>query len=352
MPRRHAGLRTVLFAVSAALVPGCASAEHQPVTMAVPAAEARTEPAESSAPPTFEKVPDQENTALVQPQPAGALPAGGPYLLEVEDKLDISVYGEMDLQHVEIPVRPDGMISFTFIGDVLAAGRTIEEVREEMTRRLGQYLRSPQVTVIAKEFAQKKVFVGGEVKSPGILYLGGKEGTLLDALYKVGLTTSEASLDGAYIMRGNRLVAADFKGLVKGDITRNVRLMDQDIIFVPENVNRYVYVVGEVRTNTALEIGDPIPIIQVITRAGGLTNYAKRKEIAVIRGGLKTPEVAIVNAKLLMQGDFNQNILVKPGDIVYVATNALGKYSNFIDVILRTISPVVQATIVSNTVNP
>src|SRR5262245_23284233 len=325
MSRRHVDLRTSIPLALICLATACIHSPLPPsVTMAVPATPPEADFGGPPKPPTFEKVAPEENPALLSPE-GGAGPAGGPYLIEVEDVLEISIYGESDLQHVDVPVRPDGMISFMFIGDVLAEGKTVEEVRDEMTRRLAQFLKTPQVTVIAKEFAQKKVFIGGEVKAPGILYLGGKEGTLLDALYKVGLTTDQASLDGAYIMRANRVVAADFKGLVRGDITRNVRLMNQDIIYVPENVNRYVYVVGEVKNNTALEVTAPIPIIQVITRAGGLTMFAKRQEIAVIRGGLKTPEVAIINARALIEGDFSQNILVRPGDIVYVSLSALGK---------------------------
>ncbi len=308
--------------------------------------------AQTEIPPAFTKVPPEENTALIRPPDGEGMPRGGPYQLEVEDTLDISVYGEPDLQHVEVPVRPDGMISFAFIGDVMAAGRTVEEIRKEMSTRLGQYLRSPEVTVIAKQFAQKKVYIGGEVKNPGVVYLGGREGTLLDALYKAGLVTDKADLDGAYLMRANKIVATDFRQLVRGNLNSNVRLMDQDLVYVPENGHRYVYVLGEVERNDALLVSQPVPIIEVIARAGGFTKYSKQKEIAVIRGGLANPEYAVIDAKRLVEGDFSQNVLIQPGDIVYVSRNALGKYTTFIDVILRTISPVVQATIVSNTVNP
>lgn len=328
------------------LLPACAGSTRGPRLSAVPAA-AMANGAEPAAAPVFQKVPPEENTAVVQVPPTeSGLAGGGPYRLEIEDKLDISIYGEADLQHVEVPVRPDGMISFAFIGDVLAAGRTVEEVRGEITERLGQYLRSPQVTVIAKEFAQKKVYLGGEVKNPGVLYLGGREGTLLDALYKAGLNTDRADLRGAYVMRATKILDTDFGELIRGNVSQNIRLADQDIIYVPENAQRYVYVLGEVRRNDALEVRYPIPMVEVIARAGGLEEFAKKREIAVIRGGLKTPEIAIVNVHRLLKGDLQQNIMVKPGDIVYVATSALGKYLNFIDALLRSIAPIVQGTIV------
>ncbi len=335
------------------LLGGCAGRSPASVpVVAVSAAHAGPDEAGQAPAPTFEKVPPEENIVLVDPAAAGEASRSAQYLLEIEDVIEISIYGEEDLQHVEVPVRPDGRISFAFVGDLDAAGRSVEEVRAELTSKLRQYLRSPQVTIIAKEFAQKRIFVGGEVRTPGILHLTGREGTLMDALYKVGLTTEKAHLEGAYIMRANKVVAADFKGLVRGDLTRNVRLMDQDVIFVPENVRRSVYVLGEVNLQSALPIGEPIPIIEVLARAGGFKTYAKKREVAVIRGGLKSPEVAIVDGRRLIEGDFRQNIMVMPGDIVYVATSALGKYNSFIDAVLRSLAPFVQGVVISNTANP
>ncbi|HEY3175476.1 MAG TPA: polysaccharide biosynthesis/export family protein [Candidatus Polarisedimenticolia bacterium] len=303
------------------------------------------------SPPVFQKVPAAENPGLIQAAPVAGAAGAKSYLIEVEDELDISVYGETDLQHVVVPVRPDGMISFAFIGDVMAAGRSVEEVRAEVTQRLGQYLRSPQVTVIAKQFAQKKVYIGGEVKTPGILYLTGKEGTLLDALYKAGLATEKADLEGAYLIRENKVVDADFKDLVLGDISRNLKLADQDLIYIPENTRRFVYVIGEVNQNDAIPFSEPVPIIRVIAEAGGLREYAKRGEIAVIRGGLKEPEMAIVNARHLLKGDLSQNILVQPGDIVYVAKSALGHYAAFMDQLYRGISLITQRNLLVESLN-
>jgi polysaccharide export outer membrane protein len=249
-------------------------------------------------------------------------------------------------------VRPDGMISFAFVGDVQAGGRTVEEVRQEMTQKLAQYLRGPQVTVIAKQFAQKKVYIGGEVRTPGIVYLGGREGTLLDALYKAGLATEKASLENAYIVRGNQVVSTDFKDLVRGNHARNIRLMNNDTIFVPENVERYIYVLGQVTTNTAVETQEPIPIVQAIARSGGFEQYAKRDKVIVVRGGLKDPRIAVVDYKAMIEGDLTQNIMVRPGDIVYVGLSGRGRFNEILQQILITIAPVVQGTIVSNTVNP
>ncbi len=309
-------------------------------------------PASQLSAPVFAPVSAEDKKGIViEGEPAGTKDAS-PYLLDVEDILDISVYGEEDLQRVEVAVRPDGRISFAFIGDVQAAGRTIEDVRQEMTQNLSKYLRSPQVTVIAREFAQKKVYVGGEVRQPGIIYLNGREGTLLDALYKSGLVTDRASLENAYIMRGNQVVAADFKALVRGDHARNIRLRNEDTIYVPEDVERYIYLLGEFKTNTAVETREPIPIVQAIARAGGPEKFAAKDRLIVVRGGLKNPMVATVDLKAMLGGDLTQNIMVKPGDIIWVGLSGRGKFNEVIQQILIAIAPIVQGTILSNTYNP
>jgi polysaccharide export outer membrane protein len=269
-----------------------------------------------------------------------------PYVVGAGDLLEISVYGDPEMTR-QVPVRPDGMISFTFVGDVRAAGRGIQEIRDELQVRLGTYLRSPEVTVIAREFGDQKVYIGGEVRQPGVFFLTPRENTLIDLVYKAGLTTDEADVANAVLVRGGQIVETDFRGLLRGDLSGNVKLRNKDLVFVPEAAERYIYVLGEVRRPQALETTIPLSMVNVLAQSGGMVQgYAKTKEIAVLRGGLKEPKVAVVNYKRLIEGDFSQNIQVKPGDIVFVPTTGLGKYSRVVEQILRTFSLLFQARLV------
>jgi polysaccharide biosynthesis/export protein len=269
-----------------------------------------------------------------------------PYVVAVEDVLEISVYGDPELTRV-VPVRPDGRISYTFVGDVDAAGRGIEEIRGELKQRLSSFLRSPEVTVIAKEFGRQKVYVGGEVKAPGVFFLTSHENTLADVFFKAGLTTEKADIANAVLVRRGRLVDVDFARMIKGDISLSVPLENGDLVYVPEASERYVYVLGEVRNANAVETTVPISVLNALTRSGGLNpGTAKSKEIAILRGGLKAPKVAVVNFKRLLEGDMSQNVMVRPGDIVYVPTTALGKYNQFVEQILRTLTFLFQGRVV------
>jgi polysaccharide export outer membrane protein len=337
------GAGPIILAALILAAPGCAgkkdpvhavSAESSPVAL--------TE--EESGAPRFMPVPISDlpvydEAALAEES------LEGPYHVAAGDVLEVSVYGDPDLTH-QVPVRPDGMISFTFVGDVAAAGRTIEEIRAELKNRLSVFLRTPEVTVIAREFSQPKVYVGGEVSVPGVYYLTPRENTLMDVVYRAGLTPERADMSQAVLARNGRLVPVDFAELLRGDLTDNVVLRDQDLVHVPEATERFIYVLGEVQSPRAMETLIPRSITDVLANAGGPRRpEAKMKDIAVLRGGLKEPRIAVVNFRRLLQGDLSQNISIHPGDIVYVPPTGLTKYTRVVEQILRTFNLFFQARI-------
>nr|MBP8284493.1 polysaccharide biosynthesis/export family protein [Chromatiaceae bacterium] len=84
------------------------------------------------------------------------------------DILNITVYDEPDLTMDNVPVRPDGKISFPLVGDVQAEGRSVDELTADITQRLGQYLLSAKVTVAVQQFNSMNYTIAGEVVKPGV----------------------------------------------------------------------------------------------------------------------------------------------------------------------------------------
>ena len=93
-------------------------------------------------------------------------PKSDPWVIGVDDELDIWVYEEPELNK-SVRVRPDGRISMPYIDDVVVAGKTPEEVRDVLIQRLTGYVKSPRITVIVKAINSFKVFFLGEVNTPG-----------------------------------------------------------------------------------------------------------------------------------------------------------------------------------------
>ena len=88
------------------------------------------------------------------------------YLLGPEDVLKVAVWKDEQLTQ-ETVVRPDGMITFPLIGDVSATGRTAEDVRFEIAKRLSKFLPNPNVTVSVLKVLSNRIYVLGRVNKPG-----------------------------------------------------------------------------------------------------------------------------------------------------------------------------------------
>lgn len=88
------------------------------------------------------------------------------YAIGIGDVLDISVWKNQDLS-VTVPVRPDGRISVPLLGDIQAAGMTPLALKQTLTDGFKEYVTAPGVSVVIKEINSRKVFVTGEVDTPG-----------------------------------------------------------------------------------------------------------------------------------------------------------------------------------------
>lgn len=140
------------------------------------------------------------------------------YQIGVEDVLGISVWRDPDLTQ-DVPVRPDGMISLPLLQDILAAGKTPSALAEEIRTRLQEYLSSPSVTVTVKEVNSLKVYVLGEVVTPGPIPLRSRV-RLLQAISLAGGVTPFGGRNGVVVYRSDRLgesiIELSYKGIVSG----------------------------------------------------------------------------------------------------------------------------------------
>lgn len=177
--------------------------------------------------------------------PADSAQAVKTYLIGVDDIVQVSVWRNPELG-ITVPVRPDGKISVPLIGDVVAGGRTPEEVANDIKQKLTAYVRDPQVAVILTELRSheylSRVRVTGAVRNP--VSVPWRQGmTVLDAILAAGGVTEYAAPDRTELHRrprngdagGNYRVKLD-QILSKGDLGTNYTLVTGDVISVPERV--------------------------------------------------------------------------------------------------------------------
>ena len=174
----------------------------------------------------------KQNSSLVK-ESAGTDQA---YLLGPEDMLKIAVWKDEQLTQ-ELVVRPDGMITFPLVGEVVASGRTAEDVGLEITKRLLKFLPSPNVTVTVLKVQSYRIYVLGQVHKPGE-YQAGHRTDVLQALSLAGGLTPYASENDIKIIRRTGLEELVFPfrygDAQKGkDLHQNILLQRGDLVMVP-----------------------------------------------------------------------------------------------------------------------
>ncbi|MBI3009243.1 MAG: polysaccharide export protein [Candidatus Omnitrophica bacterium] len=103
-----------------------------------------------------------------------------------------------------------------------------------------------------------------------------------------------------------------------------------------------IIVLGEVKNPGFFQAESPMTLLDAISRAGGITLDGKQKSVLLIRGGMKKPELTMLNLeKALKEGDLTQNIMLQRGDIVYVPRTVIANVERFFGHISAVISPIV-----------
>ncbi len=241
----------------------------------------------------------------------------GDYVIGDGDTLSVSVWGEPDLSK-EILVRPDGKITMPAIGDTVATGHTPEELSGKLETELTKFVKVPIVSVTVTGINNSRVFVIGGGPGTGVHSLPGRT-TLVKFLAGLG-TLEEADLKRSYLVRGGERVHRNFYDLFfKGDLSKDIEILSNDIIFIPANRENKVYVMGAVNSPTHLVYREDFSVLDAILEAGGFTEFAHRDKVVILRK--EDGDVRKINANVedvMKEGNLGENIVLKEGDFVVV----------------------------------
>ncbi|MFH1995721.1 MAG: polysaccharide biosynthesis/export family protein [Candidatus Omnitrophota bacterium] len=167
-------------------------------------------------------------------------PSKDSYIVGVGDALEISVWEAEGLTK-DVIVAPDGTIAFPLIGQVKAAGQSLEDLNAEITEKMSEFVKEPQVSIDVKKVAGKRVVVFGEVTSPGVYFVSG-EGTVMEAVAMAKGFTKDAVTGTVVVIRGDPSVNPDVrvlnlvKAVKRGDLSKEYFINPNDIIYVPERL--------------------------------------------------------------------------------------------------------------------
>jgi polysaccharide export outer membrane protein len=148
----------------------------------------------------------------------------------------VNVWKEEDLDR-EVLVRPDGGFSFPLAGDFTAVGKTVEELRAELTDRLSQFIPDLFVTVSVLEVNGNKVYVIGQVNQPGEFVVNPRV-DVMQALSLAGGMNAFASPNDIFVLRREggeqQILPFRFDSVVRGrNLDQNIMLQSGDVVVVP-----------------------------------------------------------------------------------------------------------------------
>ncbi len=179
--------------------------------------------------------------------PAPREAAAAPYLIQVGDVLGVRLYTAPELNE-DVTVRPDGRITTTLAQSVQAAGRSPDEIATDLRGIYNTELKDPRLTVEVKTASLARVYVAGEVVSPGEFSTLGNSLTLLQAVARAGGLRTAGDENHVFIVRhqpdGKPLVlAANYRAAMTGtDPAADVQLAPFDVVYVPRSGIGQIYV--------------------------------------------------------------------------------------------------------------
>jgi polysaccharide biosynthesis/export protein len=189
----------------------------------------------------------QDARSPVPLRPAINSAAGSPYRLSAGDSIELRFFFNAELNE-QTQIRPDGAVSLQLVGEVRMAGKTVEEVLDELQSDYSKYLRRPEINLQIRGFANQKIYVTGQVVKPGLVSMPGQL-TVFEALGEAGGVTRLGNNNRVVLIRKGPTGLPErrqLKLIDHGKVTEEagLTLRPFDVILVPESkiakVDRWV----------------------------------------------------------------------------------------------------------------
>jgi len=265
-------------------------------------------------------------------------PADEEYTLDAGDEIAIEIADrpEMSGKHV---MGPDGRITLPLYGPIKLAGLTREAAAAAIAKAMSTYFLNPSVNVRVEKYGSNRVLLVGKVATPGPMYFD-RVPTLLEVISRGGVTGSTpngGSLPArCAIFRGrDQAVWLNLRAMANsGSSALEMRLKRNDVVFIPDDSDEYVTVMGEVNRPGVVPLIHDTNLNDALAASGGLTEKASEGHIQVIRASDgKTLKITLADALHNRNG---AEALLHKGDVVYVPRSGWSKAGD----IVQTITPI------------
>lgn len=245
-------------------------------------------------------------------------------------------------------VSAQGDIQFPYAGVMRVAGKTANEVRDQMARVLSRVVRDPQMTVRVLGFRSQRVYVDGEVKIPGTQAIDDAPMTLVEAINRAGGVLSQSGDSSRVrVTRGERSWYVNIPALLaKGVDPSRILLRSGDLVRVEQREDNKIFVTGEVvRPASLLMRNGRMTLNEALGDAGGVNpGTANAEQIFVIRKAADgEPTVFHLDSNSPAALAIAEGFELEPKDVVYVDAREVVRWSRVINLLLPSTQPIIGA---------
>lgn len=239
-------------------------------------------------------------------------------------------------------VDQNGYIHFSYVGALKVDGLTTTEVKDLLETKLSRYIKRPRMSVRLHAYRHQRIYVEGEVKTPGTQTMNDVPTNLLEAINRAGgfLQTADQSL--VRITRQEKTYQISMPDLVKSGINPSTMILESgDLIRVLSREESRVFVLGEVTVPRPVYMRNSILMLsEAISEVGGVNPYSSNAgQIYVIRNAQKNnPIVYHLDARSPISLALATDFMLKPRDVIYIDTAPLALWNRLLNLILPSVN--------------
>lgn len=252
------------------------------------------------------------NNPTVSLKPDNNVPVGADYIIGPGDEIKVNLWGTVEGEY-SIIVDSYGKISLPRIGVIGVAGLSYQELKDMLYREYAKIFTGFKMNVSLGYLRTIKVYVIGNANKPGA-YDVSSLSTLLNVLFQASGPSKTGTMRDIQLKRnGKTLLSFDvYDFLIKGNKLNDIRLMNEDVIFIP-STGSLVGIAGNVYNPGIYELKDEKTIAELITLAGGLSDIAFKGSVQIERI-IDNSRQTILDSSL----DDAKNMKVQAGDVVKI----------------------------------
>jgi polysaccharide export outer membrane protein len=265
------------------------------------------------------------SASMVPAAPAGALGAAG------------AAASPMAQPQSGFEIDQDGFLEFPYAGKLQVAGLTPEQIHARLTKKLAFYLKNPKVTLRVLSYRSKRVYLDGEVKSPGVQAINDIPMTLLEAINRAGGMLPTADQSRIAITRDGKTYQINLPLLVQRGVNPGtILLTNGDVVRVLSRDESKIFISGEVTSPRALTMRNGrLTLNEALGESGGINPVSgDARQVYVVRRDSSASVVYQLDANapgaLAMAEGFELN----PKDVVYVAPTSLTNWNRTISALI------------------